>query len=43
MFTASAGLETMRVQLRLYVIGGTTSMAWSGSDNRVIKVTEIAQ
>ena len=43
MFTASAGLETMRVQLRLYVIGGTTSMMWSGSDNRVIKVTEIAQ
>ena len=42
-FTASRGLATMRVQLRLYVQGGTTSMSWSGSDNRVIKVTEIAQ
>lgn len=42
-FTASAGLETMRVQLRLHVISGTTNMTWSASDNRVIKVTEIAQ
>ena len=42
-FTNPRGLETMRIQLKLWVIGGTTSMAWSGSDNRVIKVTEIAQ
>ena len=42
-FTASRGLATMRVQLFLYVQSGTTTMTWSSSDNRVIKVTEIAQ